>query len=110
MRWTAFSVWWTGEAISTDKGGESISMEQDWVWLGRRHASCNHEALLRKTEYMEMKTTIRRLYRSLKLRKGQSLVEYSLILALIAIFAMVALRGVGKGVNTTLSAINSNLP
>ena len=63
-----------------------------------------------KTEYMEMKMTIRRLYRSFKSRKGQGLVEYSFVLALVAIFAMVALRGVGSGVNITLTAINSNLP
>jgi len=63
-----------------------------------------------KTEYKEMKMTIRRLYRSLKSRKGQGLVEYSFVLALVAIFAMAALRGVGRGVNTTLTAINSNLP
>jgi Flp pilus assembly pilin Flp len=59
---------------------------------------------------MEMKITIRRLCRSLKLQKGQGLVEYSLILALLAIFAMVTLRGVGTGVNATLTSINSNLP
>jgi Flp pilus assembly pilin Flp len=61
-------------------------------------------------EYMQMKMTIRRLYRSLKSRKGQGLVEYSLILALVAVFALATLRGVGKGVNATLSALNSNLP
>jgi Flp pilus assembly pilin Flp len=59
---------------------------------------------------MKMKMTIRRLYRSFKSRKGQSLVEYSFVLALVAIFAIATLRGVGRGVNTTLTAINSNLP
>jgi Flp pilus assembly pilin Flp len=57
-----------------------------------------------------MKMTIHRLYRSLKSRKGQGLVEYSLVIALVGIFALAALRGVGKGVNATLTAVNSNLP
>jgi Flp pilus assembly pilin Flp len=61
-------------------------------------------------EYMKMKMTFRKLYRSLNSRKGQGLVEYSLVLALVAVFALAALRGVGKGVNTTLTAINTNLP
>jgi Flp pilus assembly pilin Flp len=59
---------------------------------------------------MEMKITIRKLYRSFKSRRGQGLVEYSLVLALVATFALAALRGVGKGVNATLTSINSNLP
>lgn len=50
------------------------------------------------------------MYRWLKSSKGQSLVEYSLILALIAIVAIVVLRGIGKKVNTTLTSVNSNLP
>ncbi|MGD1019646.1 MAG: Flp family type IVb pilin [Verrucomicrobiia bacterium] len=43
-------------------------------------------------------------------RKGQSLVEYSLILALIAIVAITVLKGLGKHINNTLSSINANLP
>ncbi len=54
--------------------------------------------------------TIRKLYRSFQSRKGQGLVEYSLVLALVATFALAALRGVGKGVNATFTAVNSNLP
>jgi Flp pilus assembly pilin Flp len=61
-------------------------------------------------EYMKMKMTIRGLYHSLKSRNGQGLVEYSLMLAVLAVFAMAALRGVGSGVNATLTAVNSNLP
>lgn len=57
-----------------------------------------------------MKMTIRRLCRSLKSPKGQGLVEYSLVIALVGIFALAALRGVGRGVNATLTAVNSNLP
>jgi Flp pilus assembly pilin Flp len=57
-----------------------------------------------------LKRTIRKFYRALRSRKGQSLVEYSLILALIAIVAITVLRGLGKHVNNTLSSINANLP
>ena len=57
-----------------------------------------------------MKRTIQRLYRALRSRKGQSLVEYSLILALIAIVAITVLKGLGKHINNSLSSINANLP
>ena len=57
-----------------------------------------------------MKGIIQKLYRALRSRKGQSLVEYSLILALIAIVAIVVLKGLGKHINNTLSSINANLP
>lgn len=40
---------------------------------------------------------------------GQSLVEYALILALIAIVAIPTLRGLGQSVNARLENINSNL-
>jgi Flp pilus assembly pilin Flp len=61
-------------------------------------------------EVNEMKRTLRRMYRGLQSRKGQSLVEYALILALIAVVAIVVLQGLGKKVNNTLSSVNSNLP
>jgi pilus assembly protein Flp/PilA len=57
-----------------------------------------------------MNRIIQKVYRLLRSRKGQSLVEYSLILALIAIVAIAVLRGLGRHVNNTLSAINANLP
>ena len=57
-----------------------------------------------------MKRTLRKMYRWLKSRKGQSLVEYALILALIAVVAILVLRGIGGKVNTTLTSVNSNLP
>lgn len=57
-----------------------------------------------------MKRTLRMLYRGLKSRKGQSLVEYALILALIAVVAILVLNGLGHKVNNTLSVINSCLP
>jgi Flp pilus assembly pilin Flp len=37
-------------------------------------------------------------------------VEYSLILALIAIVAITVLKGLGKSINNTLSSVNANLP
>jgi pilus assembly protein Flp/PilA len=61
-------------------------------------------------EVNEMKRTLRRMYRGLKSRKGQSLVEYALILALIAVVAIVVLGSLGKKVNNTLASVNANLP
>jgi Flp pilus assembly pilin Flp len=57
-----------------------------------------------------MKKTYHRFLRRLKKRSGQSLVEYSLILALIAVVAIMVLKGLGKKVNNTLSSVNANLP
>ena len=57
-----------------------------------------------------MKRTFRKLFRRLTSRKGQSLVEYALILALIAVVAIIMLQGVGIHVNNTLSSVNANLP
>ena len=41
--------------------------------------------------------------------KGQTLVEYALILVLIAIVAMVAMRLLGGTVNSTYNTVNSHL-
>ena len=57
-----------------------------------------------------MKKTLRKLYASLKSRKAQSLVEYALILALIAVVAVLVLKGLGTHINNTLSSVNQNLP
>jgi len=57
-----------------------------------------------------MKNTLRKLYAGLKSRKGQSLVEYALILALIAVVAVLVLKGLGQHINNTLSSVNANLP
>jgi pilus assembly protein Flp/PilA len=43
-------------------------------------------------------------------QSGQSLVEYALILALIAVVAILVLQGLGAKVNNTLSSVNANLP
>lgn len=56
-----------------------------------------------------MKKSLRKLYRRLQGRKGQSLVEYALILALIAVVAILVLQGIGKGVNNKLFSVNANL-
>ena len=56
-----------------------------------------------------MRKSLRKLYRGLQGRKGQSLVEYALILALIAVVAILVLQGIGKGVNNKLISVNANL-
>ncbi|MGA2602751.1 MAG: Flp family type IVb pilin [Verrucomicrobiia bacterium] len=57
-----------------------------------------------------MNKHLQKLVRVITRKSGQSLVEYALILALIAVVAIVVLRGIGAHVNNTLSTINSNLP
>jgi pilus assembly protein Flp/PilA len=57
-----------------------------------------------------MKNRLQRLVGKLRKPSGQSLVEYALILALIAVVAIVVLNGLGNKVNNTLSSVNSNLP
>jgi len=57
-----------------------------------------------------MKRMMQKLYRALRSRRGQSLVEYSLVLALVAIVAVTLLRGLGRHINNTLSSVNANLP
>ena len=58
----------------------------------------------------DMKRTVKKLFGGLTSSKGQSLVEYALILALIAVVVIVVLQGVGGHVNNTLSTVNGNLP
>ena len=41
--------------------------------------------------------------------RGASMVEYGLLLALIAVIALVAVRALGGSVSTKFSEINSNL-
>ncbi|MGD1019908.1 MAG: Flp family type IVb pilin [Verrucomicrobiia bacterium] len=57
-----------------------------------------------------MKSTLGKLYRVVKSRTGQGLVEYALILALIAVVAVLVLQGLGNHINNTLSSVNTNLP
>jgi len=56
-----------------------------------------------------MKNRIQRLMRKLKQNRGQSLVEYALILALISVVAILVLKGIGTSVNSKLSNVNGNL-
>jgi len=42
--------------------------------------------------------------------EGQGLVEYSLILVLIAIVVFVMVKGLGGTVNNTYNTINSSMP
>jgi pilus assembly protein Flp/PilA len=58
----------------------------------------------------KMKRTLGKICRVMKSRSGQSLVEYALILALIAVVAILVLQGLGGKVNNTLSNVNANLP
>jgi len=43
-------------------------------------------------------------------RKGQTLVEYVLVLVLISIFAILIMKGLGSTVNNTYSKVNSAMP
>lgn len=52
---------------------------------------------------------MKRLLRKMNRRSAQSLVEYALILALIAVVAILVLRGIGTAVNTKLTSVNANL-
>jgi Flp pilus assembly pilin Flp len=52
---------------------------------------------------------LHRIIRKFQRRSGQSLVEYALILALIAVVAILVLRGIGTSVNSKLENVNSNL-
>ena len=56
-----------------------------------------------------MKNRIHRLMRKLKQNRGQSLVEYALILALISVVAILVLKGIGTSVNSKLQNVNGNL-
>jgi len=57
-----------------------------------------------------MKERLQKLVSGIKKKSGQSLVEYALILALIAVVCIIVLSNLGQHVNNTLSSVNSNLP
>ena len=57
-----------------------------------------------------MRRHLQKLVRGVRKQSGQSLVEYALILALIAVVAILVLQGLGGKVNNTLSSVNANLP
>jgi Flp pilus assembly pilin Flp len=64
-----------------------------------------------------MMKTLREIYEKLNVKllkilyseKGQTLVEYSLLLVLIAIFLIMIVRGTGQTTNCIWSRINSGL-
>lgn len=45
----------------------------------------------------------------MKMKKGQSLIEYALILSLVTIIAVTALQLLGNRVNTTVQSIDKNI-
>lgn len=53
-----------------------------------------------------MKSLLRKLYRE---EEGQTLVEYALIIALVAIAVIAAMQFLGKKVNNTYNHIGGNL-
>jgi len=50
-----------------------------------------------------------RFMNSLKSEKGQTLVEYALLLVLIAIVVIAMVKGIGTNANSTFSRVNSAL-
>ena len=52
---------------------------------------------------------VTRIVGKLTRRSGQSLVEYALILALIAVVAILVLGGIGASANNKLANVNGNL-
>jgi len=46
---------------------------------------------------------------AIKSKKGQTLVEYALLLVLIAIVVILMVKGVGQNTNNTYSKVNSAL-
>ncbi|MEI6084806.1 MAG: Flp family type IVb pilin [Verrucomicrobiota bacterium] len=52
---------------------------------------------------------ITQIVRKCNRRSGQSLVEYALILALIAVVAILVLGGIGNSANNKLDSVNGNL-
>jgi pilus assembly protein Flp/PilA len=50
-----------------------------------------------------------RFFSAVRSERGQTLVEYALLLVLIAIVVILMLKGTGQNVNTAFSKINSSL-
>ena len=47
---------------------------------------------------------------TIKSDKGQTIVEYGLLLVLIAVVAIIMMNGLGSSSNSLLSKINSSMP
>lgn len=58
---------------------------------------------------LNMNKRFQKLLNRIQKKSGQSLVEYALILALIAVVAILVLKGIGTSVNNKLVQVNSNL-
>ncbi len=56
-----------------------------------------------------MKTTMQRLIHFLRDDRGQDLIEYALVVALIAFAATVGMGNVANGINNAFSTISSKL-
>jgi Flp pilus assembly pilin Flp len=56
-----------------------------------------------------MKKHIQKILARANKRSGQSLIEYALIVALIAVVAIAILQGIGTSVSTKLSNVNTKL-
>ena len=57
-----------------------------------------------------MQGTAWRLWLLVRVERGQSLVEYAIVTALIAVAALAALEGFGDGVKSAFDAIIEKLP
>ena len=57
-----------------------------------------------------MAKSLNRFGRGFRKKSGQSLVEYSLVLALIALVVVLVLHGIGSKVNNTISTVNNGYP
>ena len=53
--------------------------------------------------------SVKQHLRNARLATGQGLVEYALILALIAVVAILAINFIGAGVSTTLSKVEASI-
>ena len=56
-----------------------------------------------------MKNLMQKMKGLTKKEQGATMVEYAIMVALIAIVAIAMIRGVGQSVNNTFSTINSEL-
>jgi len=56
-----------------------------------------------------LRNTYQNVKKNLSNNSGQGLVEYALILVLIALAVIVSLTSLGSSVSSTFSSINSNL-
>jgi len=57
-----------------------------------------------------MARLLTKVWLALRSKKGQSLVEYALILALVAIVVIVALTSLGQHASATMGNVTNHLP